>query len=195
MSLTSCNAHPEDVGMDAGLAAVLGGLAGSVATIGAAFATGWAQREGARITARSEHRRQRREPRYAAYRELIAAGSVMRGHIALSGLDEEILLSEFGEEYRNLLLEDARDLKEKAINVALAGPKKVTGVAMNIDRLSWELAVILTSIHELNTSEGQAMRQRVERHAERVASDLVQHLDNFVLSAQAALDDDGSRRR
>lgn len=120
----------------------------------------------------------------------------MRGHIALSGLDEETLLSELGEEeYRNLLLEDARDLKEKAINVALAGPKKVTGVAMNIDRLSWELAVILTSIHKLNTPEGQVMRQRVERHPERVASDLVQHLDNFVLSAQAALDDDGSRRR
>ncbi|MFC8173085.1 hypothetical protein [Streptomyces sp. NPDC057325] len=182
--------------MDAGLAAVLGALAGSVATIGAAFATGWAQREGARITARSEHRRQRREPRYAAYRELIAAGSVMRGHIALSGLDEETLLGELNvEEYRNLLLEDARDLKEKATNVALAGPRKVTGVAINIDRLSWELAVILTSIHKLNTPEGQAMRQRVERHAERVASDLVRHLENFVLSAQAALDDDGSRRR
>ncbi|MDH6214676.1 hypothetical protein [Streptomyces pseudovenezuelae] len=119
----------------------------------------------------------------------------MRGHIALRGLDEATLLNELGEEYRSRVLEDVQDLKEKAINVALAGPTKVTGVAMNIDRLSWELAVILTGVHELNTPERQALRQQVERHAARVASDLVEHLDKFVLSAQAALDDDGSRRR
>lgn len=51
---------------------MLGALAGSVATIGAALATGWAQREGARITARSEHRRQRLEPRTAIYKEFIS---------------------------------------------------------------------------------------------------------------------------
>jgi hypothetical protein len=64
--------------MDAGLAAVLGALAGAVATTGAAFATGWATREQAKIAARGEHRRQRRDARHGVYKEFISTASELR---------------------------------------------------------------------------------------------------------------------
>ncbi|MEV0480065.1 hypothetical protein AB0I69_05500 [Streptomyces sp. NPDC050508] len=180
--------------MDAGTAAVLGALAGSVATIGAALATGWAQREGARITARSEHRSQRREPRQAIYREFIAVGSLMRNHTSPYSLGEEYIPNELDEDHRNRIFEAAQVLKNKAFDVALSGPEQVTKVAIRIEHLSWELAAILGALEQLNIPGNEQQRQRIRAHVARTAGDLGKELDSFVLAAQKALDDDGTRR-
>jgi hypothetical protein len=180
--------------MDAGLAAVLGALAGSVATIGAALATGWAQRESARITARSEHRRERREPRQAVYREFVEVGSIMRGLTARYSINEEAIPPTLNEEERQHLFAAVDMVREKATDAALAGPEKVTAVAIRIERLSIEIAAILNAMDQLNAPGEEQRRLRIRKHVVRLASELSDKLDNFLVHAQQALDDDGSRK-
>ncbi|MEW9519338.1 hypothetical protein [Streptomyces tubercidicus] len=175
--------------MDAGTAAVLGALAGSVATIGAAMATGWAQREGARITARSEHRRERREPRYNAYKEFIAEATRMRNASAVWGIDLSHT-SEVDDEIIDYwrLVENA--LKNKARDVVLAGPTKVTKAVIELERLATELVVEFMTYRDVVGQEPlqSEMRRQLLLKAREFESALV----SFKLSAQVALDDDGS---
>ncbi|MGW0987914.1 hypothetical protein ACWD46_17045 [Streptomyces sp. NPDC002486] len=171
--------------MDAGLAAVLGALAGSVATIGAALATGWAQRESARITVRSEHRRERREPRHGVYKEFISEASRMCDEVGIFAT-YDMFPPDLVTENRAQRIEGAADsVKEKWVEVALAGPREVAEVASKIERLSNGLAFRIRA-YQRAASTGMMERIKLE------AVEIEESLDRLVFLAQAALDDDGS---
>lgn len=140
--------------MDAGLAAVLGALAGAVATTGAAFATGWSAREQAKMAARAEHLRQRRDARQAVYEEFIAAAA------AHSDLTKILLLpapEDFDDIERLRLLPDGMDLqdvireskslhknlREIATRVQIAGPKEVSTAATAVEDKSRDVTASL----------------------------------------------------
>lgn len=185
--------------MDAGLAAVLGALAGSVATIGAALATGWAQREGARITARSEHRRERREPRHDVYKEFIAEASRMRDLVGVFAIDAEMIgripLRVLSDDFISNLYDLSEVVKGKSTDAALAGPRGITEAATKVSNLSRELVIDLKTLKEVSEDESRDARfLRHVREATFATTRAFQNsLDEFILCAQAALDDDGSR--
>ncbi|MFI9252473.1 hypothetical protein [Streptomyces sp. NPDC053069] len=181
--------------MDAGIAAVLGALAGSVATIGAAMATGWAQREGARIAARSEHQRQRREPRHLVYKEFISKAELVRHRASIySSLDDGLTPDYVTEQQVNELFEAATEIKAAATEAALVGPKKVTAAALAIAHLGSDLAAYAAIFRDLTEPQHQQIGKRSHRKLVRVAKEYQNSLDNFILRAQGALDDDGSRK-
>jgi hypothetical protein len=183
--------------MDAGLAAVLGAMAGSVATIGAAFATGWSQREGAKIAARVEHRKDRRQPRYDAYREFIDAVSVLRDIPQAPAENIEQRVHEAG----------AR-IKEAWLTVSLLGPESVQNVATSIRNkcVDFETTIRATmgtprSIDidnfwmNRNRPDDRRMQGRIMM-AELMAgrSELDDALQDYISAAQRVLDDDGSAK-
>lgn len=195
--LTRSPARPEHDAMDAGTAAVLGALAGSVATIGAALATGWAQREGARIVARSEHRRQRREPRNGAYKSFITAASQMSDQVGIFTVSYEAFPYDRIDVLFAARCEEAADrVKSTWVDVALAGPKEVTEIASRIDRLSNALVVRIAGLNQLLNPETRALTDAAYDGLKDViaaeAEELEGNLDRLVLLAQSALDDDGS---
>lgn len=180
--------------MDAGLAAVLGALAGSVATIGAALATGWAQREGVRITARSEHRRARREPRHDIYRQFISEAKPLGLHAGVySALGSTLMPDYFTEERIRQAREASRGINDKATEVALAGPRKITESALKIARLASRLTACVGNFRELGDERHQRMRDQSRRSVMKYAKKYDAALQDFILQAQFALDDDGSR--
>ncbi|MFD5519095.1 hypothetical protein [Streptomyces sp. NPDC127066] len=184
--------------MDSGIAAVLGALAGSVATIGAALATGWAQREGARIAARSEHRRERREPRHAVYRDLMEAATTFHHRIAIYkyadvGMREDLQLRV---EDIPALRQNKERVNKSAIEVALVGPKGVSEASMKLSKWSEEAYTYVSALTDLHPS--QAADEQIWRFTTQGAADATKRcghaLEEFALLAQAALDDDGSRK-
>jgi hypothetical protein len=186
--------------MDAGLAAVLGALAGSVATIGAALATGWSQREGVRIVARSEHRRQRQEPRNGAYKEFIDVASQMLDVVAAFTLTiayDDFPYWRLSESLSSRAEEGFHAVKEKWVDVALAGPKEITEAASHLERLSNALAFRIEGLRRLTDATEGITDSEHEAIASRIvmeANEFEDKLDAFVMLAQAALDDDGSRK-
>lgn len=174
---------------------MLGALAGSVATIGAALATGWAQREGARISARSEHRRERREPRLVAYKEFISAASEFRAQAGLFAYND-FAFDGVDETTADMLYEAARAVKKSALEVALAGPRKVSKEVIKIERLSDQLSTyVLAYMHTMeNTSLHGRLRRGYQKSAVTAARRVNRAIGRFVLQAQAALDDDGSAK-
>lgn len=164
--------------MDAGLAAVCGALAGSLGTIGAALASGRAQRAGAEIVARAEHRKSRREPREAAYKGYVAAVSKV--------LDWEYYDDEPNQddELHPLLV----NIREAWTEVMFAGPSKVkTSAESLIDAcVAFRIAVRERAESDFQTPMTWVADARREI---RICLSL------FVDAAQIALDDDGSRRR
>ncbi|MFD5567981.1 hypothetical protein [Streptomyces cadmiisoli] len=185
--------------MDAGTAAVLGALAGSVATIGAALATGWAQREGARITARSEHRRERREPRHNVYKEFIAEASRMRNLVGVFAIGAEMIdripLRFLSDEFISDLFNLSDIVKSKSTDAALAGPREIAEAATRVANLSHELVIDLKALKEVSeddeSHDGQFLRH-VQEVTYASARAFRNSLDEFILCAQAALDDDGT---
>ncbi|MEU7048152.1 hypothetical protein [Streptomyces eurythermus] len=188
--------------MDAGLAAVLGALAGAVATTAAALATGWSAREQAKITARGEHRRQRRDARQAVYEEFIATVREQMAHA--SPLFEESPPEDQEELDRHLqssgvrdsasLLTDAyrlhTDVLKVLTRVQLAGPKDVTTTAKSVCNRSFALTSSLASLIS-TPRERDALRRSFRQVEERLLK-LDMGLDAFIDAAQAALDDDGT---
>jgi hypothetical protein len=185
--------------MDAGIAAVLGALAGSVATIGAALATGWAQREGARIVARSEHRRERREPRHEAYRDLIEAATALTDATAQYNFFDAEMPSDLHLQDADIagFLEKRVLVKKAAISVALVGPQGVSETAMKVAELSNELFTYVTALTGLNNAEEPADDRTwnyATKKATRLHKEYAATVNQFVSRAQAALDDDGTRK-
>ncbi len=178
-------------GMDAGLAAVLGALAGSVATIGAALATGWAQRESALITVRSEHRRDRREPRQNAYKEFISIAHRMRNLTAAWAVDVN-LTPEIDDTREEAWSQTERTLKQVATDAVLAGPTPVAKAAIELTQSATQLVINLKTYRQC-VAEGQGRLVREMRRQLFVsATEFDAALSGFMLIAQSALDDDGS---
>lgn len=183
--------------MDPGTAAVLGALAGSVATIGAAYATSWSQREGARIAARSEHRRQRLEPRHSVYKEFIAEASRIRDQTGMFSTVDMFPSHLVTEELAQRIEECADTVREKWVEVALAGPKEVSEAASRIERLSNALAFRVQGYRRLVNWDGDSEQgdyTAIQERIGREAIELEESLDRLIFAAQTALDDDGSMR-
>ncbi|MEV5190709.1 hypothetical protein [Streptomyces werraensis] len=180
--------------MDAGLAAVLGALAGSVATIGAALATGWAQRESARIAARAEHRRERRGPRLEAYRKFISVASQFRRESSFF-VCGDFIPDDLDDATVDALHEMAGELQSSALEVSLAGPRRVSKEVIKIQRMSSDLVTSVLLLKQLRGSPDvlhPRLRRRFLKDAVAAARGASRAIDGFVLRAQAALDDDGS---
>ncbi|MFF5538797.1 hypothetical protein ACFY71_41240 [Streptomyces cinerochromogenes] len=182
--------------MDAGIAAVCGALAGAVATTGAAIATGWAQREAARIAARVEHRKDRRQPRYDAYRKFIDAVSslVETPRIATGPVDRRVA-------------EVRKEIKESWLTISVLGPGDAQRSASRVRKKAtlYETTVLACQsedrIHYDNfwmnhqRPESQTMQRDTMMAALLFEGDeLEETLQEFISTAQAVLDDDGSMR-
>jgi hypothetical protein len=190
--------------MDAGTAAVLGALAGSVATIGAALATGWSTRVQAKMAARAEHLRQRRDARQAVYEEFIAAAEA---HSDLA----KILLAPAPEDFpdfeRLRILPPGMDitavireskvlhgkLKKITRRVRLAGPKEVSEAAATVDEKS---RGVTASFGVLIVDAGQAGTWTLSEKWNEGCKRFVEFsgaMSDFTERARIALDDDGTK--
>ncbi|MFF8403834.1 hypothetical protein ACF06P_19685 [Streptomyces sp. NPDC015684] len=188
--------------MDAGVAAVLGALAGAVATTGAALATGWAAREQAKIAARGEHRRQRRDSRQVVYEEFITTASAQERHAALFFLapvptDQEsfdlALRGSGNTDAETLWSESHRlyiELLKITIRVKLAGPRVMSEAASVVcDRSHDVMDSTMTVGHGL--IGGEPISERFEKGRERWMK-LDDAIDDFIEKARISLDDDGT---
>ncbi|MFE7466347.1 hypothetical protein ACFU6R_19870 [Streptomyces sp. NPDC057499] len=181
--------------MDAGLAAVCGALAGAAATIGASFAAGWWQRENARIAVRAEHRKERRAPRYEAYRAFVSAAAGM-AEAARDGDTDPAAM----ENFRAL----SNELKTQWLEVSLLGPKHVLTSARAVHSKALDIEECLRRASVLGVNEDgetEESRQRITdqyysnaRDLNDAANAVYSALTIFAESAQKAMDDDGSRR-
>ncbi|MEU6252409.1 hypothetical protein [Streptomyces sp. NPDC047043] len=191
--------------MDAGLAAVLGALAGAVATTGAAFATGWSAREQAKMAARAEHLRQRRDARQAVYEEFIAAAA------AHSDLTKILLLpvpEDFEDMERLRLLPEGMDLqdvireseslhktlREIATRVQIAGPKEVSAAATVVEDNSREVSASLGVMRVPTLAEipGWTLSEKWREGCTRFVN-FSGAVDEFAEKARIALDNDGTK--
>lgn len=187
----------ESRAMDAALAAVCGAVAGSLATFGAALATGWSQREGAKIAARANHRRDQREPRHNVDREFISSAVSLREQVGdLIGFDFPPPIEHFTSAYAQRAFELSDQIKEKWLEVALTGPKSIINSASSIQRGSHHLASLLTDLSsssaQYDATQIPDFTARRTAAAKTIAEALSRKIDEFVVLAQTALDDDGT---
>jgi hypothetical protein len=181
--------------MDAGLAAVLGAGAGALATTGAALATGWASREQAKIGARAEHRRQRREPRQGLYKQFIDAASTAEWYMAMLPLliamakQEDPLEEPTATEHAQRCRALADDVKKAWLDVVLAGPAEVAQTASGIEECCRKLAICADAF-----AEGQ-VSSSLEHDCRELMKRLSDQLPLFITQAREALDDDGTAKR
>jgi hypothetical protein len=189
--------------MDAGLAAVLGALAGSVATIGAALATGWSAREQAKMGARAEHLRQRRDARQAVYEEFIDAA---QEHANWT----KILLAPAPEDFDDLerlnilppgmdlatVISESKSLHEKvkrvSTRVQIAGPKEVSAAAVMVCDKSGEVfgSLGVTAVTR-NYPGARTLSQKWQDGCARYVAFSGARSD-FTEKARLALDNDGT---
>ncbi|MGW7277035.1 hypothetical protein ACWGIV_01735 [Streptomyces sp. NPDC054844] len=183
--------------MNAVVAALLGTLLGALATIGAAVVTGWAQREGARISARSQHVKDRHEPRRSEYRAFMKVAT---------DLNERILTTDG---YRDTTREEElalrRHVYERWIEVSLLGPDSVIEAGARLrDSVLGTLAAMAESRslvedlnrgnHEDDDAEASALNAYEEslHSLDALAHLLIEEVAVFAEAARAALDDDGT---
>lgn len=174
----------ESPAMDAGLAAVCGALAGSVATIGAALATGWSSREQAKIAARAEHRRQRRDARQATYEAYIAAARATHEFMkSLSDEPEELTR----QEARAVM----KEMDTQHVRVHLAGPEAIHDAAFEVAKAGGSC---FHAISRFIAIDGESLQDRVPIYMslDTAAVDLRETLWRFIEASHNALDDDGT---
>ncbi|NEA63929.1 hypothetical protein [Streptomyces sp. SID12488] len=180
--------------MDAGIAAVSGALAGSVATIGAAFATGWWQRENTRITARAAYRKDQRQPRYDAYKSLIRHGDALSNVFLMGAYDSDMA---------DAAAEKLTHIEEAWLEISLLGPASVLTVSRSVHRKSQALVFKIESCAgtgELpGASEETANPNSAYQHylrligeVEQLSMELAVTLVDFSEAAQIAIGNDGS---
>ncbi|WP_159038759.1 hypothetical protein [Streptomyces sp. NRRL B-1140] len=186
--------------MVAVVAALLGTLLGSLATIGAAFVSGLAQREGARISARSQYVKDRHEPRREAYKAFIEVATDLKERFAILERYERVSVDE-REEIR-------KSVNSRWVDLSLLGPATVITGASEVRDIALEVVHQLgVAAHEefvfLGVDEDDEDRhEAAQYHFEGVMATLLStvnllsdSIDEFALIASAALDDDGTAPR
>ncbi|WP_125530451.1 hypothetical protein [Streptomyces sp. WAC 06725] len=183
--------------MDAGLAGVLGAVAGALATTGAALATGRASREQARIAARAEHVRQRREPRRGIYHDFLAVTSEVRDVVLGRCFDTARGLTHQGQDVRSWLASSTAVVREHGLHVMLVGPEEVGAAASEVAGACREAARAAHWVAVFDSSpEGEGIPSDdyndVHRRALDTAQELAGAVETFIKAAQSALDADGT---
>ncbi|GHJ27131.1 hypothetical protein TPA0910_15640 [Streptomyces hygroscopicus subsp. sporocinereus] len=177
--------------MDAGLAAVLGALAGSTATLGTAICTRWYQRQTARLAARAEHQRQRREPRHDIYRDFISYASNLRDQLD-TFKDFDLSPDSVTDETVQRCNDTFKALQGKWIEVGLVGPEGVAVVGKEIEELARFSALAVGRLQWFRDNGYEPRMLTEQSNIEENFGKLVEVLDNFISLARTALDDDGS---
>ncbi|WP_156107371.1 hypothetical protein [Streptomyces violaceusniger] len=180
--------------MDAGLAAVLGAIAASVGSVAAAFA----QHETARISARADHRRERRQPRHDTYRVFIQQVILVKERVAYDGYED----TTFNEEEALI-----KSVHESWIDVSLLGPQPVISSASRLRDDALEVVQLMAITRRLQEritymdEEDDAIEEALDDYGSSVdylyeaAQTLTRSVDQFSTVASASLDDDGTVRR
>ncbi|THA90183.1 hypothetical protein E6R61_21010 [Streptomyces sp. LRa12] len=180
--------------MDAGLAAVLGAIAASMGSVAAAFA----QHETARISARADHRRERRQPRHDTYRVFIQKVILVKERVAYDGYED----TTFSEEEALI-----KAVHESWIDVSLLGPQPVISAAARLRDDALEVVQLMAVTRRLQErvtymdEEDDALEEELETYSSSVdylyeaAQALTKSADRFSTVASASLDDDGTVRQ
>lgn len=178
--------------MDAGLAAVLGALAGAVGAVGGAWMTSRGQLKSARLAARAEHRRQRREPRNEVYATFLKSSNQL--------LDAWTPIRSIGDvnaERRDIVYAAVDSIDTAYSAVALSGPEAVSDIAEEIRdhaaRLRQE-ARFLWAGHHVRQDDGEPEEwiSDIEARVPRARTALSALIRSFTVAARTTLDDDGS---
>ncbi|MEU7642064.1 hypothetical protein AB0C11_39630 [Streptomyces sp. NPDC039016] len=180
--------------MDAGIAAVCGAIAGSFGTVAAALATGWAQREGARITARAAHVKDQRQPRYDAYKELLRSGRDLALLPPSGAVDDDMA---------DCATELIGRIDDAGLEVVLLGPASVIDICLKLLSEAHELHHKIKSCAATGNLPGAtdetddpntpyAHYVRLLDVVDARSHDLSVTLDGFAVLAQRAIGNDGS---
>lgn len=161
-------------------------------------AAAFAQHETARISARADHRRERRQPRHDTYRVFIQKVLLVKERVAYDGYED----TTFSEEEALI-----KAVHESWIDVSLLGPQPVISAASRLrdDALGVvELMAITRHLQERVSymdEEDDTLEGELEKYSSSVdhlyeaAQTLTKSADQFSTAASASLDDDGTVRR
>ncbi|MER7809389.1 hypothetical protein [Streptomyces sp900116325] len=186
--------------MDAGIAAVLGAVTGSISGVIGSIAAGRAQREGVRMTVRSDHAKERHQPRRDAYKAYLQVLLDLEARLVMPGYEDSTPAEE---------MQLRSDLDARWIDVVLAGPEAITIVGSAVrDSVDYMIAhmgecrrLLKTWVEdtpEEDEDEFEAARQAYEdaiNEAREFRSQLVDCINIFGGSASRILDIDGTERR
>jgi hypothetical protein len=186
--------------MVAVIAALLGTLLGSLATIGAAVVSGWAQREGARISAKSQYVQNRHQPRRESYRAFIEVATDLKEYFTPLRNYERPNLSE-QESLR-------KEINARWVDLSLLGPADVITGASHVRDIALDLVrqigvagyeeFVFLRVDEDDEDRHEAAQYRYEAVLDELMATvrlLSDAIDEFALVASAALDDDGTEDR
>ncbi|MER5687423.1 hypothetical protein [Streptomyces sp. NPDC002205] len=186
--------------MDAGIAAVLGALTGSISGVIGSITAGRAQREGVRMTVRSDHAKERHQPRRDAYKAFLQV---------LLDLDARLNTPAYEDSTPAEEKQLRSDLDSRWIDVALAGPEAITIVGSVVrDAVDDMIAHMGECRHLLNTfledtpeedeEEFEAARQAYEdaiNKTDEFRNVLADGINAFGAVSSRILDRDGTERR
>ncbi|MFI9297026.1 hypothetical protein H4W23_39720 [Streptomyces gardneri] len=187
-------------------AAIIGALVGSASSFLTAIITARTQRDIAGIAARAEMRKLRQEPRAKAYQLFFKrtpefTDTIPRLLVIESGnlLYPARVSREQGERAETACTE----LRSVWEEIALLGPPKVSSPATEIARLATEAKNTISALVSLSSeSDDRRAKDDLKDHISKLFQKLEEferaisdRFDEFISEAEAALDDDGSRRR
>ncbi|MEU6577120.1 hypothetical protein [Streptomyces sp. NPDC046805] len=184
--------------MVAVIAALVGTLLGSLTTIGAAIVSGWAQREGVRISTRAEHLKEKHQPRRQAYRAFIEVTTDLKERFRS--------LPHYDHPPRSERESLRREINARWVDLSLLGPASVIAGASHVRNIALDIVrQIEITAHEefvfLRVDEDDEQRHEAAQYRyEGFMGELLDTVrllgnavDEFALIASAALDDDGTK--
>ncbi|WP_143074789.1 hypothetical protein [Streptomyces mangrovisoli] len=181
--------------MDAGVAAVLGAVTGSISGVIGSITAGRAQREGVRMTVRSEHAKERHQPRRDAYKAFLQVLLDLEARLTMDAYEDST-----PEEEKQLRSE----LDARWIDVVLAGPEAVTVVGYVVRNAVDDVFAHMAECRQLmqraiedyaDEDEEEAARQEYEDSLNRLhefTQLLVDSVNAFGTVASKILDRDGT---
>lgn len=177
---------------------MLGALAGAMATTGAALATGWSQRESARIAARAEYQRQRHQSRHTAYKSFIASTQSL-SYASRTFRRQEIPVDAFTDSVVETFASAESEIKEAWLEVVLSGPAEVSRRAAPLLHASNLLKNASFILNRMRTFQhalpvGEPTLEELIDTVREAAFTISRETGRFIEAAEEALSKDGSER-
>jgi hypothetical protein len=182
--------------MDAGIAAVLGAVTGSISGVVGSVMAGRAQREGVLMTVRSDHAKERHQPRRDAYKAYLQV---------LLDLDARLNTPAYEDSTPEEEKQLRSELDARWIDVALVGPEVITIVAAAVRNAvdgmishMGECRRLLNNCLQDAPDEFGAASQAYEdaiNAADKFRDELADCIDTFGAASSRILDIDGTERR